>query len=145
MWTIEEAQTALQTLSETHLQEGKVDLGGLTEAVGDFFYENKIKRYKKDNDGDMLLVEYGRFDFGKGDHFQWSFTRQFYKPTKIQQLRLTLYYDPTTAALSSLESDNFWNDALSKEAWVEQVKTTTVFKALQQQSLLRYEIQLNRV
>lgn len=145
MWTIEEAKTALQNLSAAHIQHGQANLGALTEAVGDFFFDTRIKRYKKDNDGDMLLVEYGRYNFGKGDHFQWSFTRQFYKSTNIQQLHLILYYDPTAAALTTIEANNFWNEALSKEAWIGQVKATRAFNSLQQQSLLDYDIQLNRV
>lgn len=145
MWTIKEAEEVLRQLSIEHLEKKEVNLAELVEAVADFFYEKNIKRYKKDNDGDMLLMEYGTYDFGRGKHFQWSFTRQFYKPTNIQQLQLVLFYDPTIAALKALKATNFWNKQRSKEDWIKDVQTTPAFAIIQELSFINYTIELIRV
>ena len=47
MWTINESEAALKTLSAIHIQEGAVDLDGLVGALADFYYDNQIKRYKE--------------------------------------------------------------------------------------------------
>lgn len=55
-----------------------------------------------DEDGDMVLYEWGVFDFGSGPSFQLGLTRQFVLSgddgdDAIRQLRLILHYDVSAA------------------------------------------------
>lgn len=63
------------------------------------------------HDGDMLLYQYGTWDWGKGRHFELNITRQFIveggEDEDIWQLSLTFVFAPSPA-LQAVRSDNRW-------------------------------------
>ncbi|MGH1335249.1 MAG: hypothetical protein ACRBFS_03910 [Aureispira sp.] len=145
MWNIQEAESALRVLGATYIKGQEVQLEELITSFADFYYENDIKRYKKENDGDLILLEYGMYDWGQGRYFQLDLTRQFYKPTNIKQLQLTLFYDPMVTEIAALEATNFWSGGYEKKTWIEKAKTTAAFEVLEKQPLIKHDIKLNLV
>jgi hypothetical protein len=72
-----------------------------------------------EEDGDMLLFQWGTYDWGQGESFEINLTRQIIFPAdeednisgdddpEIWQLRLTYYFSPQDA-LRSLGEGNLW-------------------------------------
>jgi len=65
-------------------------------------------------DADMLLFQWGTYDWGTGRHFSLNITRQFIEADledddAISQLGLTFRFEPT-AALEALGAGNRWCD-----------------------------------
>jgi len=64
-----------------------------------------------DDDGDMLLFQYGIYDWGLGPLFEVDLTRQFIEVERddddevLSQFRLTCFFEPT-AELKALGSDD---------------------------------------
>ncbi|MCK7593175.1 hypothetical protein M0G41_05765 [Lysobacter sp. CAU 1642] len=61
---------------------------------------------------DMLLFQWGTYDWGEGEHFEADLTRQFIVPGKgddpaLYQLSLTFRYQPSDQ-LRAVESGEFW-------------------------------------
>jgi hypothetical protein len=64
------------------------------------------------NDADMLLYQWGTYDWGSGEHFELNLTRQFIEHAKqdddaISQLSVTFKFEPT-AKLRALGASNLW-------------------------------------
>jgi hypothetical protein len=62
-----------------------------------------------EEDGDMMLYEWGIFDSGMGPSFQFGLTRQFIRSgdssdDAITQLRLVIHFDTTDEARPSVEA-----------------------------------------
>jgi len=105
---------------ERRIAQLGVPLGGLTpmQAVRlmlDFYRDVRFAGCGLDDDGDMLSVEWGVFDFGDGPNFQFDLSRQFIStddPGKVDddamsQLKLTFHYTPTVR-FEDLADDNQW-------------------------------------
>jgi len=65
-----------------------------------------------EQDGDMLLFQWGAYDWGDGEHFEFDLTRQFIVEDAdgddgMSQLSLTLQFPPSDA-LRALSSGNRW-------------------------------------
>lgn len=78
----------------------------------EYFEEIKFKGFNEENDGDMLLFQYGNYDWGKGRKFEVNFTRQLYEifpdeSHQILQLGITFYYD--CESFSNVKSFNKWS------------------------------------
>ena len=77
------------------------------------FYKNiRSEGCDLDADGDMLLYQWGTYDWGEGRFFEFDITRQFIADTDeddnvISQLRFTFYYCPCPE-LDELKSGNKW-------------------------------------
>lgn len=64
---------------------------------------------------DMLLYQWGTYDWGVGKHFELNITRQFIEENledddAISQLSLTYQYE-TSVDLDGLGASNCWDDA----------------------------------
>lgn len=86
----------------------------LMEAVIDFFEHDAAGGLADDPSADMLLFEWGVYDWGQGADFQISMTRQFIVADRqdddaISQLRLVLYHPPAPEA-QALKAGNYWCD-----------------------------------
>ena len=84
------------------------------EAVGfmlDFYRQVRADDCLLDEEGDMLLFQFGVHDWGEGETFEFDITRQFTAPGTededgMSQLSLTLHF-PVTDALRAF-NDNEW-------------------------------------
>ena len=79
-------------------------------AFFDFYRDEQAEGCALDDDGDMLLFEWGTVDWGEGEHFELSLARQLiFGPGdgKIWQLKLTYAFEPT-GPFRALGDGNRW-------------------------------------
>jgi hypothetical protein len=84
---------------------------GFSEALA-FYRDVRAAGCEKDIGGDMLLFQWGTYDWGKGRYFNLDLTRQFVlegteDDEGIFQLAFTFLYTPSPA-LESLQDGNRW-------------------------------------
>ena len=108
-----ELETAFRAFALHH----QVDLDAASPSQGvqlmlRFYAEHRAAGCELSADEDMLLHQWGTYDWGEGRHFEFDITRQVMLPGEVDddaiwQLNLT-YRFPPTADLVSLGSDNRW-------------------------------------
>ena len=95
-----------------------------------FFHKYKIKAELEHEEEDMLLYQYGTYNWdGKGDNYEFNLTRQFEIPNddEFYQVSLTLFYQPELAGATG--DDNSWStDFEDIENWISHIKSTIGFK-----------------
>jgi hypothetical protein len=103
------------------------------------FQEIKIKEIAGDDeDGDMLLFQYGSYNWGKGRSFEFNVTRQFIKQNEDEpyQLSMTLFFEPIDCKSYDCWSNGF--DDLEK--WAENIKETEGYKFVKNLTCKKFEI-----
>ena len=87
--------------------------GGIDHMLN-YYDQKKYPDAEKGVDGDMLLFQYGVYDWGDGNYFEYDITRQviFNSPTRtdddaIFQISLTYRFSPEK--YSKLKSSNKWS------------------------------------
>lgn len=126
-------ETAKEDLEKYIIQSGKTT-ASLTPAEAvrvmlDFFRQVHIDDVALEDGGaDMLLYQWGTYDWGQGRFFQCDLTRQFIVAGSdgdegFRQLALTCSYQPTLA-LDALKSGNRWcrsaDDLVGFEAFISE-------------------------
>ena len=102
-----------------------------------------------DADGDMLLYQWGTYDFGDGLSFRLDLTRQFVAAGEegddgIWQLSLTLHYEPT-ATSDTLDRGHEWCDAPARTGPLRRfVEPSPPFVFASSESPTRVELTLER-
>lgn len=95
--------------------------------------------------GDMLLFQWGTYDWGTGRHFSLNITRQFIEEglhgdDAISQLRLDFRFDPSVE-LDVLGAGNRWCDGPSEfEVMRDFVLSSVPFMAVADQSASAVEL-----
>ena len=102
--TPENAQQELQK----RIKQTGTPMTGLTPALGvrlmlDFYRDVRADGCELDEDGDMLLFQWGTYDFGEGRSFQFDITRQFIlalpededDDSAMSQLSFTFHFTPS--------------------------------------------------
>lgn len=89
----------------------------LVSAGIEFYKSVRCSGLASNPQADMLLVQWGVFDWGKGENFEFDLTRQFidssaFGDDAISQLRFTAYY-PSSPVLRSIEKENRWCQSLA--------------------------------
>lgn len=105
---------------ENCLKKSGIQLSNLTPASGiqlmlDFYRNVRAEKCNLDEDGDMLLFQWGTYDWGKGPSFQCNITRQFIATdcssdpddSVMSQLSLTFHFPPSEE-FNRIESSNRW-------------------------------------
>ncbi len=87
-------------------------LGDIITAVLDFYNGEHATGLAVTPQADMLLFQFGVYDWGQGEHFQFDITRQFILDGEegddaISQLHCTVIYEPTIH-LRSIGKGNRW-------------------------------------
>jgi len=74
-----------------------------------FYEEQRAEGCEIDEDGDMLLYQWGVYNFEKPATFQLDLTRQFSVPDEDEpyQLSLTFHFEPS-AGLKKIKDANQW-------------------------------------
>jgi hypothetical protein len=99
-------------LRATALDVTKAPAEAGLEAMLRFYEQIRVEDCALEDDGDMLLFQWGLYDWGEGLHFELGVTRQVILPDEedddaIWQLQLTYRYSPTDA-LRSVGNGNRW-------------------------------------
>lgn len=117
---------------ENFVRQRGTTIGELTPTEGiqftiEFYSQVRVEKCPIEEDGDMLLFQWGVYNWGDGDYFQFDITRQFIEEgfegdDAISQLSLTFFYQPTEK-LKNLESGNRWcespNDVKEFESYIK--------------------------
>jgi len=129
---------ALQAIG-TMAGESGINLGRCTPDEGlrlmlDFYCGERAADCDVEAQGDMLLYQWGTYDWGRGAWFELDITRQFIRgdgeDENIWQLSLTFKYRPT-GDLGRLGRGDRWCERPSSAADFEAaVRTSAVFQAL---------------
>jgi hypothetical protein len=85
---------------------------GIVACMLDFYRDERVADCRIEDDGDMLLYQWGTYDWGQGRWFDLNITRQFIPAggdddQGIFQLSLSMKYTPTPD-LDALGSGNRW-------------------------------------
>jgi len=102
---------------EKVIKKSGTPMSSLTPAQGirlmlDFYRDVRADGCELDEDGDMLLFQWGTSDAGDGETFQFDISRQFILAESedddaMSQLAFTFHFTPT-AKLAKLEDGNEW-------------------------------------
>ena len=102
---------------ERFIKESGKKRGTLTPAEGiqlmlDFYWQVRAENCPLDENGDMLLYQWGTYDWGDGRFFQCDITRQFILAGTegddgMSQLSFTFYFHPS-AEFDALKAGNRW-------------------------------------
>ncbi len=89
-----------------------LDVDGLIEAMVGWYQDVRVvDAVGLDQDGDMVLFQFGVFDFGTGPSFQYDLTRQLVVPGSaddgIWQLSATVHY-PVSVSAEDLGRGSRW-------------------------------------
>jgi hypothetical protein len=102
---------------EKVVKKSGTPMSSLTPAQGvrimlDFYRDVRADGCELEEDGDMLLFQWGTHDCGEGESFQFDITRQFMLSESedddaISQLSFTFHFKPSPE-LAKLEDGNQW-------------------------------------
>lgn len=103
-------------LKEKGFDEKSLSLSNVPELFVDYYRNIKFDGFVEENDSDILLFQYGTYNWQKERYFQLNFTRQLYEVYKdeshqIYQLGLTFFYSPD--GFSNISSFNKWTKDFS--------------------------------
>jgi hypothetical protein len=111
---IDEAEASLRDhLAKVGLRLDGDDAAPVLEAMMDWYAaERAVDAAPLDEDGDMLLFQWGTHDWGAGRVFEYDLTRQLVRADELEdegiiQLSLTYRY-PMTDATAALGSGHSW-------------------------------------
>jgi hypothetical protein len=141
--------TFKQKVSDWITENKLLSVNDSLELVIDFFNNYSIRNVDSTiPDDDMLLFEYGIYDWqdGKGENFTIDITRQFYiedeESDGRSQLHLIMYFD--SEEFRGIEAANKWSvDFENIEEWKNQVINTQGFKAAENKQAKAFDIFLN--
>jgi hypothetical protein len=114
------AENALQEfeafLSRRGLAVATLSVGSGSAAMLDFYQDHRPAECAQISDGDMLLFQWGTYDWEQGEHFQLDLTRQLIlsddaEDEDIWQLSLTFLFEPADE-LRALDAGNAWCDTV---------------------------------
>jgi hypothetical protein len=83
----------------------------LVDTVVGFYQSQRARGLSSYPDSDMLLFQWGTYDWGEGGHFEVDMVRQFAKAQPsgdpvLSQLHATAYFGPS--GFSELSASHFW-------------------------------------
>ena len=128
---------AAKTRFLKRLEDAGLSLATLTVAAGveamlSYFADERADGCDPDEDGDMLLFQWGTNDWGDGTAFEVNITRQLIATNddddEPRQLSLTFQFDPAVAP-KKLKNGNKWCEAPDQLASYRQFLSKS--KALQ--------------
>lgn len=101
-----------QFYRERSIEPASAPIAALIEGALDFYTGVTASGLAADPQSDMLLFQFGVFDWGSGESFEIDLTRQFIVSDQvdddaISQLRCTAYFEPTPT-LRAVGMANRW-------------------------------------
>src|SRR5258708_2339438 len=104
-----------KVLSQRALERTRLTAEQGVAAMLAFYGNERAEGCRFDSDADMLLYEWGTYDWGQGEFFDLSITRQLIHDSSgededIWQLRLTFKFNPTEALRALRRADRWCHD-----------------------------------
>jgi hypothetical protein len=137
----------VRVLASRGLTEHTLSVADGFEALFDFYREERPlgQHFEHLADADMLLFQWGTYNWGEGEHFSLSLTRQLVvsdeaEDEAIWQLSLIFEFEPDTE-LKELGSGNRWCHSLLKLAeFREYVRKSAAFAACTRYQIMRRKL-----
>jgi hypothetical protein len=143
---------AAKTRFLKRLEAAGLSLDSLTPAAGveamlTYYAEERAEGCPFEDDGDMLLFEWGTYDWGDGPAFEIAITRQLIVPDdeneEPRQLGLTFRFDPSVG--DGVRKGNRWCRSLDELANFRRFVTrSAALKAVAQQSAVSVAVRYGR-
>ncbi len=119
------------------------------QAMIEYYTEERTDGCEFDSDGDMLLVEWGTYDWGKGESFEVSIVRQLIETdeeeSEPRQLNLRFTFPPKVGK-SAKQGSSQWCESLEGiEDFREFVFNSVVLKKVGDENPESVELQFGRV
>jgi hypothetical protein len=143
---VKKSQKVLEQIVKSHLTGDLITPETALTSILDFYENYKTDNGSTTSDDDMLLFQYGTYDWGgKGGKFEFNLTRQIADPSNDEyyQVKLTLYY--RMQDIGEIESFNMWSiDSPSINNWKETIVDTEGFKRASKAKPFDYKIELTK-
>lgn len=130
-----EALTALQDFAAGDL--GARAPRDAFDVFFEFYAQVRAEGCDVGNDGDMLLFQWGTYDWGDGERFEFGLTRQFMwtagddeDEQELWQLSVTFRMPPTDRTVRLGAGDRWCGSPSGLQAFREWVRSTAVFSEL---------------
>jgi hypothetical protein len=127
------------------------DLSSLSLADGTalmlgFYQDERAEGCEIADDGDMLLYQWGCYDWGQGETFDFNITRQFMdvagEDEDIRQLSLTFKFKPSES-LRKLKAGNRWCHSPEETAEFRSfIASSAAYKAVAKANPVRVTLEL---
>ena len=105
-------------------------------------YSTVNNKYNRDEDADMLLFQYGVYDWGDGKNLEIDFVRQLLKNDNIVQVHITIKI-PYTDKFSNIDSyDEWYNSSTSDitiDSWRNKIQNMPIFETIDS---IKYEVEI---
>jgi len=123
-------EDSVEVFESKYLSTDYIETGSIRSLLQSViaFYRNETATGLVEVEGDMLLFQFGIYDWGSGPFFEINMTRQFVELERDEdedvysQFSLTCYYAPDDK-LAALGCENRWCSDVSEldgfAAWVE--------------------------
>ena len=96
-------------------------------------YSTVNKDFNRDEDADMLLFQYGVYDWGDGKNLEIDFVRQLLRNDNIIQIHITIKI-PYTEKLSNIDSYEEWYNSstldISIDSWRNKIQSMPIFETI---------------
>ncbi len=121
-------------IAEANLVLTQLSIEQGTTLMIDFYHHQRASECAIDSDGDMLLFQWGEYDWGQGRFFEFDLTRQLItgdgEDDDIWQLSLNFKFSPNET-LTNIVSGNKWcNDPSpsSLEPFEKYIRNSAAYK-----------------
>ncbi|MFP8777499.1 hypothetical protein [Hydrogenophaga sp. RWCD_12] len=127
-----------------------IDIPQLVESALSFYETVKAAGLAEGSGADMLLCQWGVYNWGQGEHFEFDITRQFVgaeddDDDAMSQLRCTAYFEPLPA-LRAIPASNRWCESLANlPAFSVFVRESAAFQAVQSLKPLKVSVEWSGV
>ncbi|MEZ5966939.1 MAG: hypothetical protein R3F56_24080 [Planctomycetota bacterium] len=108
--------------------------GSAVEAMVSFYRDVRAEDCDMESSGDMLLFQWGTYDWGDGPKFEFDITRQLCRSGEdedIWQLHLTFRLEPTDDLRSLGKGDSWCHSVSELDQFTQFVRSTRVFQHLE--------------
>lgn len=125
----------------------------LLSLVVSLYEKQRIEGTEIEEDGDMLLFQWGTYDWGKGNFFEIDLTRQTMlaiddpddASESMRQLRTTLLFTPTSETQKIGEGNQWCSSPDSVEQFLEFIKSSVAFTWITKNTAHKICIELGHV
>ena len=101
----------------------------LFEAVCDLYRDIRVLDFMGE-DQDMLLYQYGIYDWGQGEKFELDLTRQFMSSDgEVSQLKSTLFFEPTSELRSIPEKIEWCSSPSELDEFIQSIQCSNGYIA----------------
>lgn len=142
--------------SQSRLEQLITDFGGTLAAltIADairymltFYRDIRANNCSLDEDGDMLLFQFGAYDFGRGETYRYDITRQFILSDSegddgMSQLSLTVHFT-VTEDLRALRGNRWCSSPAQLDEFEQFIRNSPATQAVSALKPLKTTLDLN--